>query len=292
MAAHFSKYQALGNDYLVLHENDQCPVPSPAALRAMCDRHSGQGSDGVLVETEGLVVSEGGAESVGAGPALRSFGLRIFNPDGSEAEKSGNGLRIFARHIFETRPEHPRRFAITTKGGLAAVAILADDGSLVRVDMGRPEFDLGGETLDREATFGGQSVLMSLVSMGNPHCVLRGLPVDEATARRVGPIVEGDHLFPSKTNVQLLEIVARDEIRIEIWERGAGYTLSSGSSSCAAAAVARRLGLVGEALRVRCPGGVLRVEFVDERAFLTGPVEKVCEGDFAPEFLRKCGLPC
>ena len=309
MDPHFSKYQALGNDYLVVDsrifgsggiddlsvERDHpflgSPVahPFPGVLRAICDRHFGPGGDGILVgEGLGRDDASGDAHIAASGGI---FGLRIFNPDGGEAEKSGNGLRIFARHIFETNPMHPRSFSIATKGGLAAISILADDGSLVRVDMGRPDFG-GMEDIDMPAEFDGQSVLMSRVSMGNPHCVLRGLPVDESTARRVGPIVENDPLFPNRTNVQFLEVLERDEIRIEIWERGAGYTLSSGSSSCAAAAVARRLGLVDDRLRVQTPGGVLQVEFVDECAQLTGPVEKVCEGAFSAEFACTWGLAC
>lgn len=310
MDPHFIKYQALGNDYLVIdagifgsgvfadHAADKgYPFgESPAALslrptlRAICDRHFGIGGDGILVG-EGLGLDKSGVDSSGDADE-ETFVLRIFNPDGSEAEKSGNGLRIFARHVFETNPRHPRRFSIATKGGLAGISILADDGSLVRVDMGMPDFGGEGEIIDMAAEFDGRPVLMSRVSMGNPHCVLRGLLVDESNARRIGPIVETDPRFPNRTNVQLLEVLARDEIRIEIWERGAGYTLSSGSSSCAAAAVARRLGLVDDSLRVSTPGGVLSVDFIEGRALLTGPVGKVCEGAFSPEFAVAWGLAC
>lgn len=308
MDSHFFKYQALGNDYLVidasifggdafsgratgkgdpLGESQALPSLRPT-LRAICDRHFGPGGDGILVGYD-LDKASGDADD---DAREGTFALRIFNPDGSEAEKSGNGLRIFARHIFETKPGHPRRFSIATKGGLAAISILADDGSLVAVDMGIPDFGGKGEIIDMAAEFDGQTVLMSRVSMGNPHCVLRGIPVDEPTARRLGPIVEHDPRFPKRTNVQLLEVLARDEIRIEIWERGAGYTLSSGSSSCAAAAVARRLGLVDDSLRVATPGGSLSVDFVEGRARLTGPVGKVCEGSFSPEFAGAWGLAC
>ncbi|MEI6875504.1 MAG: diaminopimelate epimerase, partial [Spirochaetota bacterium] len=222
MARHFTKYQALGNDYLVVEAGLFGADPDPEAVRAICDRNRGPGSDGILL---------GGRT---AGGILE---LRIFNPDGSEAEKSGNGLRIFARHIFETTASHPREFPIMTRGGEGFASILADDGSIVRVDMGVPDFSTGRigdgrETVDQDAVFGGAKCRITCVSMGNPHCVVTGLAVDATTARRVGPLVENAPRFPKRTNVQFLEVLSRASIRIEIWERGAGYTLASGSSSC------------------------------------------------------------
>ena len=281
MLPDFHKYEALGNDYLVIRPGLLGDNPEPAAIRAICDRNRGAGSDGILLGS--------------TGPDGSLF-LRIFNPDGSEAEKSGNGLRIYARYVFETLPEHPREFPISTKGGLGRASILADAGNLVRIDMGKPDFATGPHgapgKLDEAAIFAGERCSITCVSMGNPHCVVRGLPVDAATARRVGPFVENAPRFPKRTNVQFLEVVSRDEIRIEIWERGAGYTLASGSSSCAAAAVARRLGLVGEVVRVRMPGGTIEIEFKNDNALMTGPVEKVYEGVFSREFLARIGLPC
>jgi diaminopimelate epimerase len=287
-ARDFVKYQALGNDYLVLEPEVFAGLELPAGIRDICDRHRGPGSDGILVDAR---TGEG------------SYALRIFNPDGSEAEKSGNGLRIFARHLFETEPGHPAVFEIATAGGVARATILDETASSIRVDMGSPDFALASlgippageaeaEIVDERTTFGGKNCRISCVSMGNPHCVVRDTAVDEATARRIGPLVENSRRFPKRINVQFLEVVSRGEIRIEIWERGAGYTLASGSSSCAAAAVARRLGLVDERVRVLMPGGALEVEFEEGKALMTGPVEKVYEGSFAPELRRRLGLPC
>jgi len=289
MTPRFTKYQALGNDYLVLDRGPEEAELAPETIRAICDRNRGPGSDGILI---------GGRDGRGA------HRLRIFNPDGSEAEKSGNGIRIYARHLYESRPEAGAEFPLETLGGRVLVSILHPDGSLVRVDMGEPHFErsaLGlvsagpGQSesiIDEKVEFGGKRCRMTCVSMGNPHSVLRGLPVDASTARRIGPLVENASRFPQRTNVQFLEILSREEIRIEIWERGAGYTLSSGSSSCAAAAAARRLGLVGDSVRVNMPGGALDIELGSGRALMTGPVEKVYEGRFSPEFIRRWSLGC
>ena len=270
----FRKYHGLGNDYLVIDPADFPFEPTPEAVRAICDRNLGVGSDGILL-----------------GPLLDPAGpsLRIFNPDGSEAEKSGNGLRIFAYFLFEQGLVEEREFPLRTKGGAVKAWILDPTAGLVRMDMGAPNFEApqGGELIDQEYAFRGERGRITFVSMGNPHCVVTGLPVTEALARRLGPLLENDPRFPAKTNVQFLEILSPSEIRIEIWERGAGYTLASGSSSCAAASVARRAGLVGDEVTVRMPGGTLELRFVGGSVHLTGPVEKVFEGCFSKGLAQK-----
>jgi diaminopimelate epimerase len=270
--ADFRKYHGLGNDYIVIDPEDGPFDPTPRAVRAVCDRNLGVGSDGILW-----------------GPLRDPDGptLRIFNPDGSEAEKSGNGLRIFAWYLYERGKSGGKEFPLKTVGGPVRAWILGQ--GMVRMDMGAPHFEapLGGELIEQEQALGTDRARLTFVSMGNPHCVVTGLPVDEATARRVGPLVEHHPLFPARTNVQFLEVLGRGEIRIQIWERGAGYTLASGSSSCAAAAAARRLGHVGDDVIVHMPGGILEIRFVEGNALLTGPVEKVFEGSFSQELLRR-----
>lgn len=270
--ADFRKYHGLGNDYIVIDPEDGPFDPTPQAVRAVCDRNLGPGSDGILW----------GPLSDPEGPTLR-----IYNPDGSEAEKSGNGLRIFAWYLYERGKSGGAEFPLKTVGGPVRAWILGP--GMVRMDMGAPRFEapLGGELIEQEQVLGEERARLTFVSMGNPHCVVTGLPVDEATAKRVGPLVENHPLFPARTNVQFLEVLGPGEIRIQIWERGAGYTLASGSSSCAAAAAARRLGRVGDAVTVRMPGGTLEVRFEQGTAFLTGPVEKVYEGTFAPELVAR-----
>jgi diaminopimelate epimerase len=161
--------------------------------------------------------------------------------------------------------------------------------------MGAPSFDARAaapgagtaEMVDREFDFGTDRCRITYVSMGNPHCVVTGLPLSEALACRLGPVIERSPLFPAKTNVQFLQVLSRSEIMIEIWERGAGYTLASGSSSCGAAAAARRMGLVDDEVTVHMPGGVLQVTFAGGSAHLVGPVEKVMEGSFAEDLVAR-----
>ncbi len=281
--ADFYKYHGLGNDYLVINPAEFPFDPEAGAIRAVCDRHYGVGSDGILL---GPLADP---EEPGA------FALRILNPDGSEAEKSGNGLRIFAWYLHEHGLVGGSPFPVRTLGGRVVAQIVDPARKVVRVDMGAPDFDARtaapgaglDEIVDREFEFVGEPCRITFVSMGNPHCVVLGQPVTEGTAFRLGPAIERAPLFPARTNVQFLEVLSRAGIRIQIWERGAGYTLASGSSSCAAAAAARRLGLVGDRVVVRMPGGELGVTFADGSAHLEGPVEKVMEGTFAEELAAR-----
>jgi diaminopimelate epimerase len=278
----FFKYHALGNDYLVLDPADypSWREPGRAEIRAICHRNFGAGSDGILW-----------------GPlptAKADFGLRIFNPDGSEAEKSGNGLRIFSRYLWDQKKAKGPSFTIETPGGVVRSVVL-DGGALITVEMGKVSFDstripVNGparEVLGEKLEVQGRTFTFSAATIGNPHCVI---PVDDLSpelARRYGPDIEVHPLFPNRTNVQFLRVVDRSTIQIEIWERGAGYTLASGSSSSASAAVAHRLGWVDKKVSVRMPGGVIAVEIGEGYAVtMTGTVNKVAEGELHPELFR------
>jgi diaminopimelate epimerase len=277
----FFKYHALGNDYLVLQPADfpGWSQPSPAQVRLICHRNFGIGSDGILW---GPLPARGGA-----------FGLRIYNPDGSEAEKSGNGTRIFSRFLWD-RGLAKEAFSIETPGGLVR-SVIRDGGRLITMEMGSVSFDSAKipvtgperEVINERLSAGGRDFTFCAATIGNPHCVL---PLDAITAdmaRRYGPEIETNDRFPRRTNVQFLKVIDRANIQIEIWERGAGYTLASGTSASASAAVARRLGLVDTALTVRMPGGTLAVEIGDGYAItMTGPVTKVAEGVLDPELLN------
>jgi diaminopimelate epimerase len=280
----FRKYHGLGNDYLVIDPADVPGWdPAPEAVRAICDRNYGPGSDGILF----------GPLDDGSG-----LDLRIYNPDGSEAEKSGNGLRIFAWYLHERGLVGPEGRRLSTKGGGVVARIVDAAARVVEVDMGAPDFSAAAlglrtsepELIGTDYSFGGRHLKVSCVSMGNPHCVVLLPGVTRSDAMELGPVIENDRLFPKRTNVQFLEPVSPSVIRIEIWERGAGYTLASGSSSCAAAAVARRLGLAGDEVTVKMPGGELGVSFRDGSAFLTGPVEPVYEGRLLPPLRERTGL--
>lgn len=273
----FSKFHALGNDYVVLDPTRITFEPTVRLIQALCDRHRGIGSDGILF----------GPLPVPGDPT--AFGLRVFNPDGSESEKSGNGLRIFARYLLEAGHVQGPRCRIHVSGGLAEIHYLAGDGSLVQVDMGLPSFKAGDipftavashlEVLETPLFLPTGPVTITALSVGNPHCVIFPGQVSPAEAQRLGPRIEHHPDFPNRVNVQLVEVLDRKRIRIEIWERGAGYTLASGSSSCAAAAACRRLGLVDEHLTVAMPGGTLDIAFTDQgRILMSGPVQPVYQG--------------
>jgi diaminopimelate epimerase len=242
------KYQALGNDYLVL----DLPGPLDALvglLPLLCDRNRGLGSDGLLAfEPKGMTV-------------------RIFNPDRSEAQKSGNGLRIIAAHAV-LEHEAGDRFELRTLGRANAVTVLARHGAEIvsEIDIGRPSF----RAADLPANFDGEpdrvrldtaagSVEAMLVSVGNPHCVVFGETVTRERCIELGPHLERHPAFPERTNVQLFEVIDRARVRVEIWERGAGYTLASGTSASAVAAACMRAGLVDDRVTVQMPGGELEV---------------------------------
>jgi len=278
---HFAKYQALGNDYLVLEERE-FPELAPALVRRICDRHYGIGSDGILL--------------LGTRRAGSAFPLRIYNPDGSEAEKSGNGLRICARYLFDRDEVGRDSFAIATASGDVSCRVETVDS--ICVEMGRVSFasrdiPVAGperEVVDERIEVGGQDLRVTAASIGNPHCVVRGSPVDPERAQFLGPLLETHALFPRRTNVQLLEVLSSSAIRIEIWERGAGYTLASGSSSCAAAAAAIRLGLCRSPIEVQMPGGTLAIEVSPTYAVtMSGPAAPVASGAFASEWLLDPG---
>jgi diaminopimelate epimerase len=269
-AIHFSKYHALGNAYLVLPA-----LPDGVAVEQLvpylCDWRIGIGSDGVLL---GPLPS-----------GVADFRLRIFNPDGGEAEKSGNGLRIFSRYLWDKDLVKDEGFTIETVGGVVTAQIL-DSGKQVRVDMGRVVFQkdsgtvrTGDAAILERVQVGDENLSLCRVSIGNPHCVVLVQKPTQAMALRLGPLLERHPMFAGRTNVQFMEPLDMNTIRIEIWERGAGYTLASGSSSCAAAAVAHRLGLVHQNVIVQMRGGSVSVD-LDEtfRAVMKGPVTHVCDG--------------
>jgi diaminopimelate epimerase len=281
----FHKYHALGNDYIVLNPADfpdWQPAPTVEQIRVVCHRNFGVGSDGILW---------------GPLPSKQSeFGLRIFNPDGSEAEKSGNGLRIFSRFLWDQGLAKKTTFTVETPGGHVKT-VIRDGGQLLTIEMGKVSFDSARipvtgaprEVLGEKIRIQDRDFTFNAATIGNPHCVIVLPEISEALARQYGPDLEVHPNFPRKTNVQFLKVIDRANVRIEIWERGAGYTLASGSSSSASAAVAHKLGLVDRKVTVHMPGGQIGIEIgPDFSILMTGTVNKVAEGTMHPElFLVK-----
>jgi len=276
----FHRYHALGNDYLVVRASSLTVPLTAEVARRICHRNFGIGSDGILLHEDG--------------EKSEVFRLRIINPDGSEAEKSGNGLRIFARYLWDHGLVSETPFKVDTAGGRVS-CVVSNTGRMVTVDMGTVSFNsleipVSGparEVIKEDVALGGQSVQFCAATVGNPHCVVLNLDPSESVAKTFGPLLEVHSLFPNRTNVQFLKVLDRSTIAIEIWERGAGYTLASGSSSSAAAAVARKLGLVDSDVTVRMPGGNLRIEISPNFAIrMEGPVTRVGTMEFDIEALE------
>lgn len=273
----YYKYHALGNDYIVLDPVDAGRDLNPGQIRLICHRNYGVGSDGILF-----------------GPSHSErcdFKLRIFNPDGSEAEKSGNGLRIFSRYLLDNNLAADKIFTIETRGGPVKSQVSPDKRNIT-VEMGIVSFEStkipvtgpSRDVLNESIEIKGNSLTYCAATVGNPHCIILSDRVSAQDARYLGPVIEVDPHFPNRTNVQFMKVLDRKNILIEIWERGAGYTLASGSSSTAAAAVAYKLGLCDSNITVHMPGGELEIQLSqDFKATMTGEVTKVCEGTIAEE---------
>ncbi|MGA5472054.1 diaminopimelate epimerase [Streptomyces arboris] len=283
----FFKYQALGNDYVVIDPRCTDVPVSPESVRLLCDRHFGIGADGVLY---------GPLEEPRPGVPVP---LALFNSDGSLCERSGNGLRMFALHLAEREPgtwAGGEPFTLRTAAGDSPVQILDRAAGIVQVGLGKPVFDAAalplldedgtpaeGPTLSVPLTVGERKLTVTALHNGNPHTVV---PVAEPTAelaRSLGPGIAGHARFPLRTNVQFLRVVSRSVLEIEVYERGAGYALASGSSACAAASAARELGLCDDRVEVRMPGGSVTVTLApDGSVTLTGESQQVAAGVFAP----------
>lgn len=277
----FSKYHALGNDYIVLNPDDVGSQLTSSQIRLICDRNYGVGSDGILFGP--FETPEG------------DMSLQIFNPDGSEAEKSGNGLRIFSRYLWDRGMVHEKPFTIMTAGG-KVMAQVHKGGRNVTVDMGRVSFDsrripVKGpprEVINEAIIVDGHELRFCAATIGNPHCVILQDEITAEEARKWGPLIEKDPRFPNRTNVQFMKILDRANIQIEIWERGAGYTLASGSSSSAAAAVAYRLGLCDSQIAVHMPGGKIDITVSSDFLItMSGPVTKIADGTISDEMFHQ-----
>jgi diaminopimelate epimerase len=273
----FWKGQALGNDYVVL---DTGQAPAPGVVRALCDRHRGVGADGVLV----------------GAPTGEPVGLRIFNPDGTEAEKSGNGLRIFGAWLQARGLTGPGPFQVALPGetvGMEVEAVHPDGSCTVRVDLGIASFhpddvhydgpSSDGEVMGARLDVSGDPVAVHLVSLGNPHCVVFTDPLDPGVFRRLAPAIQALPAFRRGVNVQFARVADPHTLEIMIWERGAGETLASGSSASAVVAAALRSGRVrGNRFTVVMPGGSVTVQVDDAwRVRLTGEAQIVFEGVIA-----------
>ncbi len=285
----FIKMHGTGNDFIVVPGGaDELAGVDHAtswgeAASILCDRHFGIGSDGVLLLSPSDVAA---------------FHMQMFNPDGSEAEMCGNGIRCVAKYAVESgmvaNPSDEAGFKVSTLGGIKTVWPVISNGMVtrVRVDMEPPELApvrvpvaVEGENpvLDHPVAIDGSSMDMTFVSMGNPHAIVfLDTPVDQFPLEQVGPIVEHDPLFPKRTNFEVVNVLARDRLRVRVWERGAGITMACGSGACAVMVAASLKGLVDQTVTIELPGGELVLEWDGGGpVFMTGAVESVFEGDWS-----------
>ena len=278
----FVKSHGLGNDYFVLDEAQISFSLNEKNIQKLCDVHYGIGSDGIL-----LKVASSKAD----------FGLKIYNPDGSEAEKSGNGLRIFAKYLYDYGHTSGKKFTIETLGGVVTAEVSKEvngKASQVKVDMGKAIFGSHqvpvncdeSECLDHPLNIVDEAYLINCVSVGNPHCVIFREKLSKPEILKHGEEIENHPLFPNRINVQFAKVLSRNEVEILIWERGAGYTLASGSSSCAVAAVAVKKGLTDRNLSIKMPGGTLQID-IDEawNIRMEGEVKEIASGYLSNELI-------
>jgi len=280
----FVKSHGLGNDYIVFDSDKIDFELTQDLIKKICDVHYGIGSDGILVKYNSDAAD---------------FKLRIFNPDGSEAEKSGNGLRIFCKFLYDYGYTDKEEFTVETKGGIVKAKIEEKNkfgkAKIITVDMGKAIFDPKQipvntdkeEFISEKIAVGDKEFEVSCVSVGNPHCVIIKENLDEEEIKKYGPMIENHPLFPNRINVQFVKPTSRNEAQILIWERGAGFTYASGSSSCGVASVLVKKGLADREITIKMIGGKLKIGInKDWNIKMTGEVQEICSGYISRELLE------
>lgn len=271
------KYHGLGNDYLVFDPNKNELELNEANVKMICNRNVGLGSDGIL---EGPLLGE-------------HLAVKIWNPDGSVAEKSGNGVRIFAKYLKDAGYVQKKNYELMTDGGIVEITYLNEEGSRLRISMGKlsfvseeiPVIGERREVINEDMVFGNNLYPATCVSVGNPHCVIPMQEISKELVCKIGVHSERARYFPERVNTEIMKVTDRNNIAIETYERGAGYTMATGTGACAAAAVAYKLGLTENKMLVHMPGGDLQVEIADDwNVYITGDVFYIAEIKLSTEF--------
>ncbi len=279
----FVKTQGLGNEYIVFNGQEIDFKLTKQAIQKICNVHYGIGSDGILLKVAS---------------SKSDFGLRIFNPDGSEAEKSGNGIRIFSKYLHDYGFTGNKYFTIETLGGIVSSEIIEEINSkafMIRVDMGKATFKASDIPVifNKKECFGelisikDKEFLMHCLSVGNPHCTILMDNLNEKEIMEYGPLIENHPMFPNRINVQFAKVLSPSLVEILIWERGAGYTLASGSSSSAVASVMVRKKLTNRDLTIKMPGGKLQISIDDYwNIKMTGEAKEIASGTLSNELVQ------
>jgi diaminopimelate epimerase len=284
----FVKMHGLGNEYIVLDSTNIEFQLSKQAIRRLCNIHFGIGSDGIVMKV----------------PSKKAdFGFRVYNPDGSEAEKSGNGLRILCKYLYDYGYAKSRQFSVETLTDIVYADIVKEEKGkavLIKVEMGKAIFTSRDIPVDsdepefiaQKIKAGDREFEVNCVSVGNPHCVVIVEDLDEKEIRKYGPLLENHPLFPKRINVQFAKVLTDHDAQILIWERGAGYTLASGSSSCAASSILVKRGLVNGDLTMHMQGGTLKIQIDSEwNISMTGEVREIAKGLLGNELLEDINKP-
>jgi diaminopimelate epimerase len=277
----FTKMHGLGNDFVFIDLIDsgvskETPKDLPDLARKMCDRHFGVGADGLI-----LILPSKKAD----------FRMRIFNPDGSEPEMCGNAIRCFAKYVYEKGITSKKEISIETLGGIKVVTLKleGDKVEMVTVDMGIPALSKedipviwdDDKVIDGRLNVNGTTFNITCVSMGNPHTVIFVENIEEIEIEKVGPIIETHPIFPKKTNVEFIQVLSENEIRMKVWERGAGVTLACGTGACASTVASILNKKTGRSIWVHLDGGDLFIEWKEDgHIYMSGPATEVFEGDF------------
>ncbi len=278
---HFTKVHGLGNDFILVncYEEKIDLEKAPQLAVAMCNRRFGVGADGLVL----LLPPEQGEQG--------DVRMRIFNPDGSEAEMCGNAIRCVARYMYEHNMINKDKIRVETLAGLIVPELILENGLVksVRVDMGEPRLERSeipmaggpGQVVGEPLTVEGSSYNITAVSMGNPHCVIFVPDAARVSLWDIGPRIEKHDVFPRKTNVEFVQVLSRDEVIMRVWERGAGETMACGTGACATAVACALNGLTERKVTVRLQGGDLFIEWAaDNHVYMTGPATEVFTGDY------------
>lgn len=273
----FTKMEGLGNDFILVDGKLLEGKNLPEISRILCDRHFGIGADGLI-----LILPSKSAD----------IRMRIFNADGSEAEMCGNGIRCFAKHVYEKKIIHKDEFTVETLAGILKPKLFKRNGKIteVEVDMGEPKFlrkDIPVEgphasrLINEDVKIGRETLKLTCLSMGNPHCVVFVDYLSDVPANVFGPLIEKHHLFPHKTNVEFVQVVSRNRLEMKAWERGVGETLACGTGACAALAAAVETGRSDRNVQVYLPGGPLKIRWEnDNHIYMKGPCREVFTGEY------------
>ena len=278
MELRFTKVQGLGNDFILVNglEEELKDLDFSGLAVEMCNRHFGVGADGLVL----LLPSD-----------RADIYMRIFNSDGSEAEMCGNAIRCVAKYLYERGLVRKEKIEVDTPAGIRVPELLLEAGRVraVRVDMGEPRLERheipmtgpAGQVVDEPLEIDGVEYRITAVSMGNPHCILFFPHLDEELLKTLGPRLEVHEAFPRRTNVEFVQVISRDEIKMRVWESGAGLTLACGTGACAAAVAAFLNGYTGRKVTVHLTAGDLNIEWAeDNHLYMTGPAEEVFSGAY------------